>query len=111
MERLRTRISDGRLLDLIQRWLKQDIVSECARWTPTGGTPQGAVVSPLLGLHRGERLDPASGQDSCRGLPDHRAGVRVPGISFRGGTPARAEEEHAAPAGQDQSEDATDERT
>lgn len=48
MERLRTRVSDGRLLELIQRWLKQDIVSECARWTPTGGTPQGAVVSPLL---------------------------------------------------------------
>src|ERR1700677_4531824 len=48
MERLRTRISDGRVLELIQRWLKQDIVSECARWTPAGGTPQGAVISPLL---------------------------------------------------------------
>jgi hypothetical protein len=24
------------------------VVSECARWTPTGGTSQGAVVSPLL---------------------------------------------------------------
>jgi len=48
MERLRTRISDGRALDLIQLWLKQDIESECERWTPTGGTPQGAVISPLL---------------------------------------------------------------
>jgi hypothetical protein len=38
-------------------------------------------------------------------------GVRVPGISLRGGTPARAEEEHAAPAGQDQSEDEAHERT
>jgi RNA-directed DNA polymerase len=28
--------------------LQQDIVQEVKRWTPTGGTPQGAVISPLL---------------------------------------------------------------
>jgi RNA-directed DNA polymerase len=51
-ERLRTRvaerISDGPVLALIDGWLKQDIVQELKRWTPTGGTPQGAVLSPLL---------------------------------------------------------------
>jgi RNA-directed DNA polymerase len=48
MERLRERVSDGRVLDLVQAWLNQDIVAECGRWTPVGGTPQGAVISPLL---------------------------------------------------------------
>lgn len=47
-ERVAERISDGRVLQLIDSWLSQDIVSELARWTPTSGTPQGAVVSPLL---------------------------------------------------------------
>jgi RNA-directed DNA polymerase len=42
------RISDGRLLDLIHGYLKQDVVSGLKRWTPVGGTPQGAVISPLL---------------------------------------------------------------
>jgi RNA-directed DNA polymerase len=51
-ERLRARvaerISDGRVLDLVDRWLEQDILSGLERWTPTSGTPQGAVLSPLL---------------------------------------------------------------
>jgi RNA-directed DNA polymerase len=41
-------ISDGRLLQLLVSWLQQDIVRELERWTPTAGTPQGAVISPLL---------------------------------------------------------------
>lgn len=41
-------ISDGRILSLIELFLKQEIVSEVARWRPTQGTPQGAVLSPLL---------------------------------------------------------------
>ena len=47
-ERIETRISDGRLLALLAAWLRQDIVRGLERWTPTGGTPQGAVISPLL---------------------------------------------------------------
>jgi len=46
--RVAERISDGRVLALIDGWLKQDIVHDLKRWTPTGGTPQGAVLSPLL---------------------------------------------------------------
>ena len=42
------RISDGRILALLGQWLQQDIVKDMTRWTPTGGTPQGAVISPLL---------------------------------------------------------------
>lgn len=48
MARVEASISDGRVLDLIQGWLKQDILTGLDRWTPTRGTPQGAVLSPLL---------------------------------------------------------------
>lgn len=48
MERVAARISDGRILALLQAWLDQDVLVGMERWTPTGGTPQGAVISPLL---------------------------------------------------------------
>jgi len=48
MARVGERVSDGRLLQLIEAFLQQDIVQGLQRWTPTGGTPQGAVMSPLL---------------------------------------------------------------
>ena len=48
MARVGERVSDGRLLQLIEAFLHQDIVKGVQRWTPTGGTPQGAVISPLL---------------------------------------------------------------
>jgi group II intron reverse transcriptase/maturase len=41
-------VADGRILRLIQKWLKAG-VSEDGQWSETKlGTPQGAVVSPLL---------------------------------------------------------------
>jgi RNA-directed DNA polymerase len=48
VKRVEAKVSDGRVLGLIEAFLKQDIVKEMERWTPTGGTPQGAVISPLL---------------------------------------------------------------
>ena len=48
MRRVGELVSDGRLLSLIGAFLRQDIVKGVQRWTPTGGTPQGAVISPLL---------------------------------------------------------------
>jgi RNA-directed DNA polymerase len=48
MARVGERVSDGRLLELIEAFLHQDIVKGASRWTPIGGTPQGAVISPLL---------------------------------------------------------------
>jgi RNA-directed DNA polymerase len=47
-KRIEEHISDGRLLALLASWLQQDIVKDLERWTPTAGTPQGAVISPLL---------------------------------------------------------------
>lgn len=46
--RIEEKISDGRLLALLTDWMEQDIVQELKRWKPTSGTPQGAVISPLL---------------------------------------------------------------
>jgi RNA-directed DNA polymerase len=46
--RVEERISDGGVLDLIRGWLEQDILRGMERWTPVAGTPQGAVISPLL---------------------------------------------------------------
>lgn len=48
MQRVEERISDGRVLGLLRGWLKQDILRGLEQWTPTEGTPQGAVISPLL---------------------------------------------------------------
>jgi RNA-directed DNA polymerase len=39
-------ISDGRVLALLGGFLRQDIMKDMARWTPTAGTPQGAVITP-----------------------------------------------------------------
>jgi len=48
MERVAERVSDGRVLALLRGWLGQDVLKGMERWTPTAGTPQGAVISPLL---------------------------------------------------------------
>jgi RNA-directed DNA polymerase len=49
MEALRTKISDGAVLELIERFLKQGVMESAKEWKPTEqGTPQGAVISPLL---------------------------------------------------------------
>jgi RNA-directed DNA polymerase len=48
MQQVEERISDGRILALLRSWLAQDILRDLERWTPTEGTPQGAVISPLL---------------------------------------------------------------
>jgi RNA-directed DNA polymerase len=47
-QKIEEHISDGRLLELLASWLQQDIVKDLERWKPTAGTPQGAVISPLL---------------------------------------------------------------
>jgi group II intron reverse transcriptase/maturase len=45
---LQHRVADPRILRLIQKWLTAG-VSEEGQWSPTTiGTPQGAVISPLL---------------------------------------------------------------
>ena len=48
MDRLRTKIADGRVLSLIEAFLTAGILDDTTEWTPTTGAPQGAVLSPLL---------------------------------------------------------------
>jgi RNA-directed DNA polymerase len=48
MERVREKISDGAVIEIIRAYMKQDIMDGMAQWSPEDGTPQGAVVSPLL---------------------------------------------------------------
>jgi len=59
-------ISDSRVLALIDGFLCQEIMSEMARWQPTTGTPQGAVLSPLLANLYLHPLDVLMEQSGCR---------------------------------------------
>ncbi len=66
-------ISDGHVLALIDGFLRQNIMQEMAQWTPTAGTPQGAVISPLLAnlyLHPLDLLMEHSGQRMVRYADD-----------------------------------------
>jgi RNA-directed DNA polymerase len=42
------KVSDGRVLTLIEMFLKQGVLDDLREWTPEMGSPQGAVISPLL---------------------------------------------------------------
>lgn len=48
LARVEEKVSDGRVLSLLHRFITADILDGLERWTPTMGTPQGAVISPLL---------------------------------------------------------------
>jgi RNA-directed DNA polymerase len=48
MDLVGQKISDGRILALIEAFLKQGILEDLREWTPEKGSPQGAVISPLL---------------------------------------------------------------
>lgn len=41
-------IADGRVLALLRAYLRAEVLDDLARWVPCSGTPQGAVISPLL---------------------------------------------------------------
>src|SRR5207245_232841 len=45
---VRKKVSDGRVLTLIAAFLNQGVLDGLEQWTPAQGTPQGAVISPLL---------------------------------------------------------------
>jgi len=48
LAQVRTRISDSRVLRLLGLFLDQGVMDGLKEWTPETGTPQGAVISPLL---------------------------------------------------------------
>ena len=48
LARVQAKVADGRVLKLVEAFLTQGILEEMNFWRPEAGTPQGAVVSPLL---------------------------------------------------------------
>ncbi len=70
---LHERIKDGSVLELIDRFLRQQVISDIGSWQPEEGTPQGAVLSPLLAnvyLHPLDRLMRESGYVMVRYADD-----------------------------------------
>ena len=73
MDEVRKRVADGRVLDLIEGFLRQGVLEEAKVWTPEAGTPQGAVISPLLAniyLHPVDQAMAAAGQEMIRYADD-----------------------------------------
>jgi RNA-directed DNA polymerase len=48
LDRIRRKVGDGRVLHLLEQFLHQGVLDGLTAWTPEEGTPQGAVISPLL---------------------------------------------------------------
>lgn len=74
MDRVRDKISDSRVLGLLEKMLRQGVMETMNDWKPTEqGTPQGAVVSPLLANIYLDPLDhqmAAQGRDMVRYADD-----------------------------------------
>jgi len=70
---VRERIADGAVLGLIEGFLQQGVLEGMKVWTPEAGTPQGAVISPLLAniyLHPVDRAMAAAGHEMVRYADD-----------------------------------------
>ena len=48
LEEVKRKIADGRVLAVIEQYLTNSVMDDLEQWTPPSGTPQGAVLSPLL---------------------------------------------------------------
>jgi RNA-directed DNA polymerase len=48
MARVAEKVSDRRILRLVEQFLEQGVMDGLREWTPETGTPQGAVLSPML---------------------------------------------------------------
>ena len=48
LELVAQKVTDSRVWELVAAMLQQGVMEAMAYWTPTAGTPQGAVISPLL---------------------------------------------------------------
>lgn len=48
LARVRRKVADGRVLELVAAFLRQPVMEGLEGWVPEEGTPQGAVISPLL---------------------------------------------------------------
>ncbi len=65
IERVEERVSDGAVIAMLEGYLKQDVMEAMKRWAPEGGTPQGAIISPMLS---NIYLDPLDHEMARRGM-------------------------------------------
>jgi len=73
MKRVEDKVSDGAVLRLISGYLKQSVMEGMHRWVPEEGSPQGAVISPLLSniyLHPLDHLMMRQGREMVRYADD-----------------------------------------
>jgi RNA-directed DNA polymerase len=73
MALIEERVVDGRMLRLLWAFLRQGVMEGMRTWTPTRGTPQGAVISPLLAniyLHPLDKLMRDAGYEMTRYADD-----------------------------------------
>jgi len=48
MELVERKVTDSRVLKLLRAFLEQEVMEDLKIWTPERGSPQGAVISPML---------------------------------------------------------------
>lgn len=73
LKRIEEKVADGRVLELIRKYLGQGVLENMRYWQPEAGTPQGAVISPLLSniyLDPLDQLMKASGIEMVRYADD-----------------------------------------
>jgi len=73
LKRIEEKVADGRVLELLRKYLEQRVLEEMREWQPAAGTPQGAVISPLLSniyLDPLDQLMVASGVEMVRYADD-----------------------------------------
>jgi RNA-directed DNA polymerase len=65
MTELRRYVADGRIQSLVEQYLEQEVWDGLAKWRPEAGTPQGAVLSPLLANLYLHPVDAALTETGC----------------------------------------------
>lgn len=73
LKQVEEKVADGRVLELLRKYLEQKVLEQMREWQPEAGTPQGAVISPLLSniyLDPLDRLMVASGIEMVRYADD-----------------------------------------
>jgi RNA-directed DNA polymerase len=81
-QRVEEKVSDGRVIGLVEQYLHQQVMDSGKSWTPEAGTPQGAVLSPLLSniyLDPLDRAMAAAGIEMVRYADDFVILSRSPG--------------------------------
>jgi RNA-directed DNA polymerase len=74
------KVADSRVLELLRKYLEQRVLEEMREWQPEAGTPQGAVISPLLSniyLDPLDQLMVASGVEMVRYADDSYCSATV----------------------------------